>query len=186
MDYQELKLLEDDLWEAADQLRANSKLTASEYSMPVLGLIFLRHAATRFNAFHCIQLTPSPGSRMKRTPAAKPMTRCRRIQMVLTPGSPPRPRARKPPSIATRRTTSLSEGGAEGKGLFVNTYAALISSGANISEAGKSGQVRPSCINRAIRQDTTMNSANARSILARLASCSASRLQPVLSTWKNR
>jgi type I restriction enzyme M protein len=48
--YQELKLLEDDLWEAADQLRANSKLTASEYSMPVLGLIFLRHATTRFNA----------------------------------------------------------------------------------------------------------------------------------------
>lgn len=50
MNYQELKLLEDDLWEAADQLRANSKLTASEYSMPVLGLIFLRHATTRFNA----------------------------------------------------------------------------------------------------------------------------------------
>lgn len=49
-DYQELKLLEDDLWEAADQLRANSKLTASEYSMPVLGLIFLRHASTRFKA----------------------------------------------------------------------------------------------------------------------------------------
>ena len=48
MDYQELKQLEDDLWEAADQLRANSKLTASEYSMPVLGLIFLRHATTRF------------------------------------------------------------------------------------------------------------------------------------------
>jgi len=50
MDYQELKFLEDDLWDAADQLRANSKLTASEYSMPVLGLIFLRHATTRFNA----------------------------------------------------------------------------------------------------------------------------------------
>lgn len=49
IDYQELKQLEDDLWEAADQLRANSKLTASEYSMPVLGLIFLRHATTRFN-----------------------------------------------------------------------------------------------------------------------------------------
>lgn len=40
--------LESDLWEAADQLRANSKLTASEYSMPVLGLIFLRHATNRF------------------------------------------------------------------------------------------------------------------------------------------
>ena len=50
MDYQELKLLEDDLWEAADKLRTNSKLTASEYSMPVLGLIFLHHATTRFHA----------------------------------------------------------------------------------------------------------------------------------------
>lgn len=50
IDYQELKQLEDDLWEAADQLRANSKLTATEYSMPVLGLIFLRHATTRFYA----------------------------------------------------------------------------------------------------------------------------------------
>ena len=46
----QLKNLEDSLWEAADHLRANSKLTASEYSMPVLGLIFLRHATTRFDA----------------------------------------------------------------------------------------------------------------------------------------
>ncbi len=36
------------MWGVADQLRANSKLTASEYSMPVLGLIFLRHAYNRF------------------------------------------------------------------------------------------------------------------------------------------
>ena len=91
-------------------------------------------------AFHYTQLIPSLESRMKRTPAAKSMTRCNPSQMVLTPGSPSPLRARKPPSMATRRTTSLSEGGAEGEGLFVNTYAALISSGANISEAGKSGQ----------------------------------------------
>lgn len=43
--------LENELWEAADQLRANSKLTASEYSMPVLGLIFLRHADNRFKTY---------------------------------------------------------------------------------------------------------------------------------------
>lgn len=42
--------LEADLWEAADNLRANSKLTSSEYCMPVLGVIFLRHAANRFEA----------------------------------------------------------------------------------------------------------------------------------------
>lgn len=40
--------VEKSLWEAADQLRANSKLTATEYSMPVLGLIFLRFACNRF------------------------------------------------------------------------------------------------------------------------------------------
>ena len=44
----QLRKLEAELWKAADQLRANSKLTASEYSMPVLGLIFLRHAFNRF------------------------------------------------------------------------------------------------------------------------------------------
>jgi type I restriction enzyme M protein len=43
-----LTRLEADLWEAADNLRANSKLTSSEYCMPVLGVIFLRHAANRF------------------------------------------------------------------------------------------------------------------------------------------
>jgi type I restriction enzyme M protein len=36
------------LWSAADQLRSNSKLTSTEYYMPVLGLIFLRHAYNRF------------------------------------------------------------------------------------------------------------------------------------------
>lgn len=43
--------LENELWELADQLRANSKLTAAEYAMPVLGLIFLRHAENRFKAY---------------------------------------------------------------------------------------------------------------------------------------
>ncbi len=48
MQGKQLRKLEAELWHAADQLRANSKLTASEYSMPVLGLIFLRHAYNRF------------------------------------------------------------------------------------------------------------------------------------------
>lgn len=47
---QRLDQLEASLWEAADQLRANSKLTSSEYCMPVLGIIFLRHATNRYNA----------------------------------------------------------------------------------------------------------------------------------------
>ncbi len=44
----QLNRLEAQLWSAADQLRANSKLTATEYSFPVLGLIFLRHAYNRY------------------------------------------------------------------------------------------------------------------------------------------
>src|SRR4030067_1016680 len=42
--------LEDRLWAAADQLRANSGLNAAQYSAPVLGLIFLRFAEVRFAA----------------------------------------------------------------------------------------------------------------------------------------
>jgi type I restriction enzyme M protein len=40
--------LEKRLWDAADELRANSKLKSSEYSVPVLGLIFLRYADQKF------------------------------------------------------------------------------------------------------------------------------------------
>ncbi len=41
--------LENRLWAAADQFRANSKLKSHEYSIPVLGLIFLRYADVKFN-----------------------------------------------------------------------------------------------------------------------------------------
>ena len=44
----DIKKLEKELWEAADNLRANSKLTSQQYCMPVLGLIFLRYAWGRF------------------------------------------------------------------------------------------------------------------------------------------
>ena len=40
--------IEKRLWDAADELRANSKLKSSEYSVPVLGLIFLRYADAKF------------------------------------------------------------------------------------------------------------------------------------------
>ena len=43
-------MFEKKFWEAADQLRANSKLKSSEYSIPVLGLIFLRYADHKFSA----------------------------------------------------------------------------------------------------------------------------------------
>ena len=44
--------LEKRLWDAADQLRANSGLKPQEYSGPILGLIFLRFAEVRFDIQH--------------------------------------------------------------------------------------------------------------------------------------
>ncbi|NIM31103.1 MAG: N-6 DNA methylase [Pseudomonas stutzeri] len=48
MNRDQLKRLENDLWAAADKLRANSDLKASEYSTPVLGLIFLKFADNKY------------------------------------------------------------------------------------------------------------------------------------------
>jgi len=39
--FKDIEKFEADLWEAADNLRANSKLTSSDYFMPILGVIFL-------------------------------------------------------------------------------------------------------------------------------------------------
>jgi len=48
MNQQQIKQLETELWASADNLRANSKLTAAEYKDPVLGLILLRYAQNRY------------------------------------------------------------------------------------------------------------------------------------------
>ncbi|MDZ7808368.1 MAG: type I restriction-modification system subunit M N-terminal domain-containing protein [Gracilimonas sp.] len=48
----DIKQLENRLWSAADNLRANSSLSSHEYSNPVLGLIFLRYAWSRFKPVH--------------------------------------------------------------------------------------------------------------------------------------
>ncbi|WP_269531610.1 N-6 DNA methylase [Chitinimonas sp. BJYL2] len=48
MNRDQLKKLENDLWSAADKLRANSDLKASEYSTPVLGLIFLKFVDNKY------------------------------------------------------------------------------------------------------------------------------------------
>lgn len=49
MNSDQLKELEDQLWQAADKLRADSGLKANEYATPILGLIFLRFATLRYN-----------------------------------------------------------------------------------------------------------------------------------------
>ena len=48
MNAQQLRDLEKNLWDTADNLRANSSLTAAEYKDPLLGLILLRFAQNRF------------------------------------------------------------------------------------------------------------------------------------------
>lgn len=55
--------LEKSLWDAADQLRANSGLKAQEYSGPILGLIFLRFAEVRFAALRSTLEATSASSR---------------------------------------------------------------------------------------------------------------------------
>ena len=56
--------LEARLWGAADELRANSKLRASDYSIPVLGLIFLRYADAKFAAAE-MQIAGQGGGRRR-------------------------------------------------------------------------------------------------------------------------
>jgi len=51
--------IENHLWATADQLWANSGLKPSEYSVPVLGLLFLRHAEHRFNAAAAASAKPT-------------------------------------------------------------------------------------------------------------------------------
>lgn len=60
--------IESRLWEAADQLRANSKLKSSEYSVPVLGLVFLRYADHKFQLAEK-ELAGQGGGRKKIGPA---------------------------------------------------------------------------------------------------------------------
>ena len=61
-----IRKLEAELWESADLLRAGSKLTSNLYCMPVLGLIFLRYAYSRFKMVEAEILNnrPSRGGRV--------------------------------------------------------------------------------------------------------------------------
>lgn len=61
-----IRKLEAELWESADLLRAGSKLTSNQYCMPVLGLIFLRYAYSRFKMVKAeiLKNRPSRGGRV--------------------------------------------------------------------------------------------------------------------------
>ncbi len=61
-----IKKLEAELWESADLLRQGSKLTSSQYCMPVLALLFLRYAYSRYKMVEAeiLQSRPSRGGRV--------------------------------------------------------------------------------------------------------------------------
>jgi hypothetical protein len=64
----ELRDVENRLWSAADQMWANTGWMPSEYSAPVLGLIFLRYAEQRFAE---VEKELNPGGSGRRTITAK-------------------------------------------------------------------------------------------------------------------
>ena len=61
-----IRKLEAELWESADLLRSGSNLTSNQYCMPVLGLIFLRYAYSRFKLVEAeiMKNRPSRGGRV--------------------------------------------------------------------------------------------------------------------------
>ncbi len=61
-----IRKLETELWESADLLRQGSKLTSSQYCMPVLALLFLRYAYSRYKMVEAeiLQSRPMRGGRV--------------------------------------------------------------------------------------------------------------------------
>ena len=61
-----IRKLESELWESADLLRQGSKLTSSQYCMPVLALLFLRYAYSRYKMVEAeiLENRPSRGGRV--------------------------------------------------------------------------------------------------------------------------
>lgn len=76
---EQLKQLEEYLWSAADKLRADSGLKASEYATPILGLIFLRFASIRYNKIKPeieAELKAQKNSRLQQTEADISIAKC--------------------------------------------------------------------------------------------------------------
>ena len=65
--------IEKRLWAAADQLWANSNLRPSEFSTPVLGLIFLRYADHKFTQVEAALAKRAKASQGRHPPSGGPM-----------------------------------------------------------------------------------------------------------------
>jgi len=69
MNKQQLESMEKELWDSANNLRANSKLTAAEYKDPVLGLMLLRYAQNRYEQVKTTVEASIPRVRGRKRPA---------------------------------------------------------------------------------------------------------------------
>ncbi len=79
---QGLDKFETSLWKIADNLRANSNLGANEYFMPIMGLIFLRHATNRYHeAKAAIEADKKAGKMPDRPLVAADFTRRRALNL---------------------------------------------------------------------------------------------------------
>ncbi|HVQ70048.1 MAG TPA: N-6 DNA methylase [Bradyrhizobium sp.] len=77
-----LEAFEADLWKIADDLRANSGLASNEYFMPILGILFLRHATNRFyEAKAAIEADKAAGKMPKRPLIEADFTRRRALML---------------------------------------------------------------------------------------------------------
>ena len=77
-----IEQFEADLWKVADNLRANSNLASNEYFMPILGLIFLRHATNRYyEAMTAIEKDRASGRMPERPLVEADFTRRRSLML---------------------------------------------------------------------------------------------------------
>ena len=77
-----IEQFEADLWKLADKLRANSNLASNEYFMPILGLIFLRHATNRYyEAMAAIEEDRAAGNMPERPLVEADFTRRRALML---------------------------------------------------------------------------------------------------------
>lgn len=77
-----IEKFEADLWKLADDLRANSNLASNEYFMPILGLLFLRHASNRYyEALKAIEADKAAGKTPKRPLVEADFTRRRALML---------------------------------------------------------------------------------------------------------
>src|SRR5258708_17630256 len=80
--FQGIEQFETDLWKIADNLRANSNLASNEYFMPIMGLIFLRHATNRFyEARAAIEADKAAGKMPERPLVEADFTRRRALNL---------------------------------------------------------------------------------------------------------